>query len=179
MQNEKMILNFNVESKTKIEKINSWERAYEEIENTDSWVTNEFKLYSENKHKENAFSKFCEKIKNGFKNIIIKMKNFYEKKISNLQDCLFGTKRFFKKGDNAFVEYTYGSEDYKKMLLETPINKIEQAINVCKQNKKNTFGDLINNEDFFIKHFDRARELSEERKKELEIYKQRTRGYTR
>ena len=107
------------------------------------------------------------------------MKNFYEEKISNLQDCLFGTKRFFKKGDNAFVEYTYGSEDYKKMLLETPINKIEQAINVCKQNKKNTFGDLINNEDFFIKHFDRARELSEERKKELEIYKQRTRGYTR
>jgi len=179
LQNEKMILNFNVESKTKIEKINSWERAYEEIENTDSWVTNEFKLYSENKHKENAFSKFCEKIKNGFRNIIIKMKNFYEEKISNLQDCLFGTKRFFKKGNNAFVEYTYGSEDYKKMLLETPINKIEQAINVCKQNKKNTFGDLINNEDFFIKHFDRARELSEERKKELEIYKKRTQGLSR
>ena len=63
LQNEKMILNFNVESKTKIEKINSWEGAYEEIENTDSWVTNEFKIYSENKHKENAFSKFCEKIK--------------------------------------------------------------------------------------------------------------------
>ena len=45
--------------------------------------------------------------------------------------------------------------------------------------KKNTFGDLINNEDFFIKHFDRARELSEERKKELEIYKKRTQGLSR
>ena len=91
----------------------------------------------------------------------------------------FGKKRFYEKGDKVFVEYFYGAEDYSKMLLDTPLNQIEQAIKECKQNKKNTFGDLINNEDFFIKHFDRARELSEERKNELEIYKQRTRGYTR
>ena len=180
-QNEKMILNFNVESKTKIEKINSWEEAYEEINNTDSWVTNEFKNYSKNKFKENALSKFCEKIKNGFKNVIIKMKNIYEEKISNLQERLFGKKRFYEKGDKVFVEYFYGAEDYSKMLLDTPLNQIEQAIKECKQNKKNTFGEMNNSCDknFLEKYFDRAKELSEERQRELEIYIERVRGKIR
>lgn len=170
-ENQKAINDFNEAYDSKVSKIMEWENASKiiEDENTDNWVDKQFKEVFDKKISTKAL---ISKIKEGVKGFIAKVKKSYDKE-------LHGHKRFFKnnKGENV-CEYSFGAADYSEMLLDTPIEDVQKAIDECRKKNKKTFRENIDEESglsFFERHFKKAKEI----KKEIELTLEKKRSRTK
>ena len=176
-KNREQIEKFNFENQDKIKKIDEWEAAAKEINESEDWIKNEFNEYNKNRYTENAFQKFYQKIKTGVAAAISKVKESYDKKIKDLKERLFGHKKIFHKGNKIVCEYSYGESDYADMLRDTPVSDIEQAIADTRKKGKQTFAEAAAQEEgfsFYERYFSKAKTLTKER--EIELRKERERA---
>ena len=176
-KNREQIEKFNFENQDKIKKIDEWEAAAKEINESEDWIKNEFNEYNRNRYTENAFQKFYQKIKIGVAAAISKVKESYDEKIRNLKERLFGHKKIFHKGNKIACEYSYGESDYADMLRDTPVSDIEQAISDTRKKGKQTFSEAAALEEgfsFYERYFSKAKTLAKER--EIELSKERERA---
>ncbi len=180
-QNQQQIDKFNLENKEKIQEIENWKEAAQEIKNTDNWLGPIFDEYKTNHHKENALQTFFTKIKNGIKAVITKVKQSYDKKLEELNKQLFGYKKIYTSENKNICEYSYGAIDYTDMLNYTPVSEIEKAIAETRKKGKTTFAEAAETEkqplQFYERYFTKAKTLARERN--LEIEKQRKHYRTR
>lgn len=176
-KNREQIEKFNFENQDKIKKIDEWETAAKEINESEDWIKNEFNEYNKNRYTENAFQKFYQKIKTGVAAAISKVKESYDKKIKDLKERLFGHKKIFHKGNKIVCVYSYGESDYADMLRDTPVSDIEQAIADTRKKGKQTFSEAAAQEEgfsFYERYFSKAKTLTKER--EIELRKERERA---
>ncbi|MBQ8013870.1 MAG: hypothetical protein IJ257_05700 [Treponema sp.] len=180
-ENQNQITQFNAENRSKIEEIAKWKEAAEQIKDSDSWINSAFIDYKNNLHKENALQTLFQKVKAGVAVAIAKVKQAYDKKLSELHKRLFGHKRFYHSGDTIVCEYSYGESDYADMLRDTPVSEIEKAISETKRKGKSTFAEaaaLDKGFFFYERYFTKAKTLAQERQIELERERERE-GYSR
>lgn len=166
--NQKTMKDFNDTYNSKLSKIAEWENASKiiEDENTDDWVDKQFNEVFDKKINTKTL---ISRIKEGVKGFITKVKKSYDKE-------LHGHKRFFENNRGESVcEYSFGASDYQEMLLNTPIEDVQKAIDECRKTNKKTFGENLNEQSglsFFERHFRKAKEI----KREIERSLERTRG---
>ena len=180
-ENQKQIDIFNLENRSKITEIENWKEASEQIKDTDSWIKSSFEEYNSNRHKPNAIVELYNKVKKGITAVITKVKQAYDKKLDELNERLFGHKRFYSEGSNIVCEYNYGESDFADMLRDTPVDNIQKAIDETKKLGKHTFAEAANTKEnkfeFYEHYFDKAKTLKRERILELE--RRRERAITR
>lgn len=172
----------NSEIKLHLQELDNWKEAEEEYDSSKQIIHKAFFDYEKNKNEQNSISKLFRNVTNILKATITNVKKAYDNKINNLKEQLYGFKHFFtdKKG-NACVEYCYGDNDLADMLIKTPVENFQNAINECKANGKDNFGEMIQTDglNFLDKNFPKAQELTYERNLELEKYRERHRINTR
>lgn len=167
--NQKIIEDFNNTYEEKSRKIAEWELAETTINNIqpEQWVE---KLWTEAKvHR--SMPKFLKAISDGVNGFIAGVKKSYDR-------ILNGHKRFYEdRSGKSVCEYSFGTKDFTEMLMDTPIDDIQKAINECRMKNKTTFREASQEEglSFFERHFKRAKEI----KREIERKLERTRGYSR
>ena len=180
-ENQKQIDIFNLENRSKITEIENWKEASEQIKDSDSWIKTSFEEYNSNRHKPNAIVELYNKVKKGITAVITKVKQAYDKKLDELNERLFGHKRFYSEGRNIVCEYNYGESDFADMLRDTPVDNIQKAIDETKKLGKKTFSEVANTKEnkfeFYERYFDKAKTLTRERMLELE--RRRERAITR
>lgn len=168
-ENQKVIDDFNNTYDEKSRKIADWELAEKTINNIqpEQWVEN---LWNEAKvHR--SMPKFLKSISDGVKGFVAGIKKSYDK-------ILHGHKRFYEdRTGKSVCEYSFGTQDFTEMLMDTPIDDIQKAINECKLKNKSTFREASQEEglSFFERHFKRAKEI----KREIERTLERHRGISR
>ena len=177
-ENQKQIDIFNLENRSKIIEIENWKEASEQIKDTDSWIKSSFEEYNFNRHKPKALVDLYNKVKKGIATVITKVKQAYDKKLDELNERLFGHKRFYSSGNKIVCEYNYGESDFADMLRDTPVDNIQKAIDETKKLGKKTFSEAANTKDnkfeFYERYFDKAKTLTRERTLELERRRERT-----
>ena len=167
--NQKIIEDFNNTYEEKSQKIAEWEIAEQAINNIqpEQWVE---KLYDEAKvHR--SMPKFMKAISDGVKGFIAGVKKSYDR-------ILHGHKRYYEdRSGKSVCEYSFGTQDFTEMLMDTPIDDIQKAINECKMKNKSTFREASQEEglSFFERHFKKAKEI----KREIERTLERHRGISR
>lgn len=155
-ENQKVIDDFNNTYDEKSRKIADWELAEKTINNIqpEQWVEN---LWNEAKvHR--SMPKFLKSISDGVKGFVAGIKKSYDK-------ILHGHKRFYEdRNGKSVCEYSFGTQDFTEMLMDTPIDDIQKAINECKLKNKSTFREASQEEglSFFERHFKRAKEIKRE-----------------
>ncbi len=176
-ENQKQIDIFNLENRPKMIEIENWKEASQQIKDSDTWLKDSFDEYNSNRYKTNALVDLYNKVKKGITAVIAKVKQAYDKKLNELNERLFGHKRFYSSGNKIICEYNYGESDFADMLRDTPVDNIQKAINETKKLGKNTFAEAANiNEnqfEFYERHFDKAKALTRERNLELEHKRER------
>ena len=176
-KNQKQIDIFNSENRFKIIEIENWKEASEQIKDSDSWLKTSFEEYNSNRHKSNALIDLYNKVKKGISAVITKVKQAYDKKMKELNERLFGHKRFYPSGNKIICEYNYGESDFADMLRDTPIDNIQKAIDETKKLGKQTFAEAANTKEnkfeFYERYFDKAKTLTRERMLELERRRER------
>ena len=179
-ENQSQIAQFNAENRSKIAEIAKWKEAAEQINDSDSWINHAFAEYKKNRYKENSLQNLFQKVKAGVVAAIAKVKQAYDRKLSELYKSLFGYRRFYYSDDNIVCEYSYGESDYADMLRDTPVSEIEKAISETKKKGKRTFADMAKDEgfSFYERYFTKAKTLAQERQIELERERERE-GYSR
>lgn len=168
-QNKKIIDDFNNTYEEKSRKIAEWEIVEKSINDIqpEQWVD---KLWKE-AQTHRSMPKFLKAISDGVKGFVAGVKKSYDK-------LLHGHKRYYEnKNGKSVCEYSFGTQDFTEMLMDTPIDDIQKAINECKLKNKNTFREAQEEEglSFFERHFKRAKEI----KREIERTLERTRGISR
>ena len=181
LQNQNLVESFNSEYIEKSQKIESWNEAAEEIDNSDFWMKSAFTEYKANPSKENALQTLFKKVKNGVAAAIVKVKQTYDAKIKEMNERLFGHKRIYHTENKIVCEYSYGESDYADMLRDTPVSDIEAAISETRKKGKLTFAEAAatcEGLSFYERFFTKAKTLTHER--EIELSKERKRlGITR
>lgn len=186
-ENQNMIDEFNSESQEKIQKIDGWEEAAKEINDSESWIKPCFEQYQNDRKtsKPNALQNLFQKIKKGVTGVIAKVKKSYDKKLDQMNKTLFGFRRIItkfnkaKNNDEVLCEYLYGEKDFADMLRDTPVSEIEKAIAETRQKGKATFAQAAETEkgyDFYDRYFTKAKALTREREIAIEREKNRNRS---
>ena len=168
-KNQKVINDFNQDYESKMAEINEWLIIEAEIQNIEpeKWIEQQF---NDAKKTNIPLNQFFKKVGDGIKGFIANVKKTYDK-------LLYGHKRYYEntKGESV-CEYSFGTQDFTDMLLDTPVSDIENAISECKQNGKTTFNEMLNSDKgnlgFFERHFKKAKEI----KREIDITLERTRS---
>ncbi|MBQ9238177.1 MAG: hypothetical protein IJ191_02525 [Treponema sp.] len=150
------------------------------IKDSDSWIHHAFVEYNNNRHKESALQSLFQKIKARIATAIAKVKQSYDKKLSELHKRLFGHKRFYYSSGTIVCEYSYGESDYTDMLRDTPVSEIEKAIAETKRKWRCAFSEMVKDEglSFYERYFTKAKTLAQERQIELNRERERE-GYSR
>ncbi|MBP3709115.1 MAG: hypothetical protein J6I73_01715 [Treponema sp.] len=150
------------------------------IKDSDSWIHHAFVEYNNNRYKENALQSLFQKVKAGIVAAIAKVKQAYDKKLSELYKRLFGHKRCYHSGDNIVCKYSYGESDYADMLCDTPVSEIEKAIAETKRKWRCAFSEMVKDEglSFYERYFTKAKTLAQEWQIELNRERERE-GYSR
>ena len=171
--NQKIINDFNQDYESKVAEINDWSIIANSIQNIEpeKWIEEQLTDDTNNKLSKKSFIK---NVGDGIKGFIANVKKTYD-------TLLHGHKRYYEnaKGENV-CEYSFGTQDFTEMLLDTPITDIENAITECKQNGKTTFKDMLEDKSekggygFFERHFKKAKEIKREIERTLELKLTRT-----
>lgn len=169
-KNQKIINDFNQDYESKMAEINDWSIIGSTIQNIEpeKWIEEQLNNAKNNKL---PIKTFFKNVGDGIKGFIANVKNTYE-------TLLHGHKRYYEnaKGENV-CEYSFGTQDFTEMLLDTPITDIEKAITECKQNGKTTIKEMFEDKSekggygFLERHFKKAKEI----KREIELTLERTR----
>ncbi len=158
--------------------VKKWEMEFKNNGESIKWAQNEFERFQKEPNK-SSFEKLKTTIINGISGFITNIKKSYETIISGLKEKLYGKKHFYEKNNIYYCDYSYGAEDYKEMLIDTPIDDILNAINETKKKGKRTFAEVANNEglQFYERYFTKAKLLSHER--QIELAKKQNRNISR
>lgn len=162
-ENKKFITAFNVDYESKTRQINEWSAVstyLEEIKPED-WVEKTFNTAVAEKHPRTQLIK---KLSDGIKGFVAGIKKRFN-------EILHGTRRFSHTHNGEIVcSYTYGTQDYTEMLLDTPIDDIQKSIDDCRKKGKNTIREIVDNEglEYLEKHYKRAKQIKREITIELE-----------
>lgn len=162
-KNEKYIEAFNVEYQTKSKQINEWSTVETFINDTKPEVWVEKTVDNAIKEK-TPRTNFIKKITDGIKGYIAAIKQKFDERF-------YGTRDYYdtRNGDYG-CNYTYGTQDYTDMLLDTPVDDIQKSLDECRIKEKKTIRDIIKDDglQFFEKYFKRAKEIKAEIKMEIE-----------
>lgn len=161
----------------KILDIQNWGTELKVTNNAEAWIKSEALEYKKNRFKENALSKFVDKIIGGVKSVVANLKQTYESKVNELSEKLFGRKKFYTKDDKIICEYSYGEHDYAEMLRDTPVADIQKAVDEAKRLGTNTFAEAaqaIGGAAFYERNFKKAKALTRERNLEMERMRSRS-----
>lgn len=112
-QNQEAIIEYRKEYREKSTKINEWEEAFEFMKQAepDTWIDNEFeKTFN---HKQDSKT-LIQRIKQGVKGFIAKIKHMYDKKIKNYERQLNGFDFIDEKGNSM---HNFGSSEIQTMFI--------------------------------------------------------------
>ena len=157
-ENETFMIGFRKEYREKTKKINEWEEAltYSTENNTDDWIDAEFKDYLEKKQSSQTL---MQKLKQGIKGIIAKVKKLYDKKIGNYEKQLNGFDYTDKNGNSL---HNFGSAEVQQMfLVETNADTFRKIADDIENEGVNNYSELYKkNPKILERHFEYAREIA-------------------
>lgn len=159
-ENEKFMTGFRKEYREKTTEINEWEEAliYTKENNTDTWIDSEFKDCLQKKQ---STQNLIQKIKQGIKGVIARVKKLYDEKIRNYEKKLNGYDFIDEKGESM---HSFGCAEIQKMFLDdTNPDTFRQIADDMEKESVNNYTELYKRKPQIIeKHFEYARERTRE-----------------
>ena len=159
-ENENFMIEFRKEYREKSTKINEWEEAlnFTTENNTDSWIDSEFKDCFQKKQ---TTQNLIQKIKQGIKGIIARVKKLYDAKIRNYEKQLNGYDFIDEKGEPM---HSYGCAEVQKMFLDDTTAKTFRQIAADIENEGvENYAELYKKKPKILeRHFEYARERARE-----------------
>lgn len=159
-ENENFMVEFRKEYREKSTKINEWEEAlnFTTENNTDSWIDSEFKDCFQKKQ---TTQNLIQKIKQGIKGIIARVKKLYDKKIRNYEKQLNGYDFIDEKGESM---HSFGCAEVQKMFLDdTTAKTFRQIADDIENEGVENYAELFKKKPKILeRHFEYARERARE-----------------
>lgn len=159
-ENENFMVEFRKEYREKSTKINEWEKAlnFTTENNTDSWIDSEFKDCFQKKQ---TTQNLIQKIKQGIKGIIARVKKLYDKKIRNYEKQLNGYDFIDEKGESM---HSFGCAEVQKMFLDdTTAKTFRQIADDIENEGVENYAELFKKKPKILeRHFEYARERARE-----------------
>ena len=159
-ENENFMIEFRKEYREKNTKINEWEEAlnFTTENNTDSWIDSEFKDCFQKKQ---TTQNLIQKIKQGIKGIIARVKKLYDEKIRNYEKQLNGYDFIDEKGESM---HSFGCAEVQKMFLDdTTAKTFRQIADDIENEGVENYAELFKKKPKILeRHFEYARERTRE-----------------
>ena len=159
-ENENFMIEFRKEYREKTTKINEWEEAlnFTTENNTDSWIDSEFKDCFQKKQ---TTQNLIQKIKQGIKGIIARVKKLYDEKIRNYEKQLNGYDFIDEKGESM---HSFGCAEVQKMFLDdTTAKTFRQIADDIENEGVENYAELFKKKPKILeRHFEYARERTRE-----------------
>lgn len=159
-ENENFMVEFRKEYREKNTKINEWEEAlnFTTENNTDSWIDSEFKDCFQKKQ---TTQNLIQKIKQGIKGIIARVKKLYDEKIRNYEKQLNGYDFIDEKGESM---HSFGCAEVQKMFLDdTTAKTFRQIADDIENEGVENYAELFKKKPKILeRHFEYARERTRE-----------------
>ncbi len=159
-ENENFMVEFRKEYREKSTKINEWEEAlnFTTENNTDSWIDSEFKDCFQKKQ---TTQNLIQKIKQGIKGIIARVKKLYDEKIRNYEKQLNGYDFIDEKGESM---HSFGCAEVQKMFLDdTTAKTFRQIADDIENEGVENYAELFKKKPKILeRHFEYARERTRE-----------------
>ena len=155
-ENEKNLIEFRKEYREKATIINEWDEAFNFIKEAepDTWVDNEFEKTFQKKQDTQTL---IQRIKQGLKGFIAKIKHMYDKKISNYEKKLNGFDFTDEKGESM---HSFGSAEIQTMFIsEANAKTFRQIADDMDAEGVNNYSELHKRKPKYLeRHFKYARE---------------------
>ena len=159
-ENENFMVEFRKEYREKSTKINEWKEAlnFTTENNTDSWIDSEFKDCFQKKQ---TTQNLIQKIKQGIKGIIARVKKLYDEKIRNYEKQLNGYDFIDEKGESM---HSFGCAEVQKMFLDdTTAKTFRQIADDIENEGVENYAELFKKKPKILeRHFEYARERTRE-----------------
>lgn len=159
-ENENFMVEFRKEYREKTTKINEWKEAlnFTTENNTDSWIDSEFKDCFQKKQ---TTQNLIQKIKQGIKGIIARVKKLYDEKIRNYEKQLNGYDFIDEKGESM---HSFGCAEVQKMFLDdTNAKTFRQIADDIENEGVENYAELFKKKPKILeRHFEYARERTRE-----------------
>ena len=141
-------------------KINEWEEAlnFTTENNTDSWIDSEFKDCFQKKQ---TTQNLIQKIKQGVKGVIARVKKLYDDKIRNYEKRLNGYDFTDEHGENM---HSFGCAEVQRMFLDdTNADTFRKIADDMEKEGVNNYTELFKKKPRILeRHFEYARERTRE-----------------
>lgn len=158
--NENFMVGFRKEYREKSTKINEWEEAlnFTTENNTDSWIDSEFKDCFQKKQ---TTQNLIQKIKQGVKGVIARVKKLYDDKIRNYEKRLNGYDFTDEHGENM---HSFGCAEVQRMFLDdTNADTFRKIADDMEKEGVNNYTELFKKKPRILeRHFEYARERTRE-----------------
>ncbi len=155
-ENENFMIGFRKEYREKFSKINEWNEAinFTTENNTDSWIDKEFKDCLQKKQ---TLQTLIQKLKQGVKGIIAKVKKLYDEKIRNYEKQLNGYDFKNEKGESM---HNFGCAEVQQMFLfDTNAETFRKIADDIEKEGVNNYKELHERKPNILeRHFEYARE---------------------
>ena len=159
-ESESFMIVFRKEYREKTTEIKEWEEAinFTTENNTDSWIDKEF---NDCIQKKQTTQSFIQKIKQGIKGIIARVKKLYDQKIRNYEKQLNGFDFINEKGENM---HNFGCAEVQQMFLfDTNAETFRKIADDIEKEGVNNYKELHERKPNILeRHFEYARERTRE-----------------
>lgn len=174
--------NLNEQNMENLKIIDEWNEASKIIynESIEERIDDLLYIFQHNTYRPEAFDECKKSISEILKGAVAETKHKYDNRFEETNKQIFGYQRFYKIGNNHYVEYDFGLADYSKMFTETSAEDFAKAFDYCKSKGKNTIGEMLSDEteglDFLEKFFPHAIEMKKTINRKLERNRNKDQG---
>ena len=159
-ENENILIEYRKEYREKSSAINEWDEAFKFIKEAepDTWIDNEFDKTFKKKQDTQTL---IQRIKQGVKGFIAKIKYMYDEKIKNYEKKLNG---FDFKDEKGNYKHSFGSSEIQTMFIsEANAKTFRQIADDMDAEGVNNYSELHNKKPKYLeRHFEYAREKTRE-----------------
>lgn len=159
-ENENILIEYRKEYREKSSVINEWDEAFKFIKEAepDTWLDNEFDKTFKKKQDTQTL---IQRIKQGVKGFIAKIKYMYDEKIKNYEKKLNG---FDFKDEKGNYKHSFGSSEIQTMFIsEANAKTFRQIADDMDAEGVNNYSELHNKKPKYLeRHFEYAREKTRE-----------------